>query len=137
MKTLFPVTYTNEIAEAHDFYIHLFGFEVLVEIPWYVHLQLPENTSMQIAFVESSHHSVPEAFHAVPAGVAITLEFDDVDMLFARAKELRLPIHVELRDEEWGQRHFITEDPTGLMVDVVQPIAPTTTFLIENGLVDA
>ncbi|MFV2064107.1 MAG: VOC family protein [Chloroflexota bacterium] len=136
MKTLFPVTLTESLTEARDFYVALFGFEVLVEISWYVHLHLPANEGMQIAFVQASHSSVPDAFRGSPAGVAITLEFDDVDVLFARATTMGLPIHVGLRDEEWGQRHFITQDPTGLMVDVAQPIAPSHRFLVENGLLD-
>ena len=136
MKTLFPVTLTEALTEARDFYVALFGFEVLVELSWYVQLHLPANEGMQIAFVQASHSSVPDAFRASPAGAAITLEFDDVDVLFARATTMGLPIHVELRDEEWGQRHFITQDPTGLMVDVVQPIAPSHRFLVENDLLD-
>lgn len=32
---------------------------------------------------------------------------------------------VELQDEEWGQRHFMMEDPTGLLVDVVEQIGPS------------
>jgi len=136
MKTLFPVVFTDALADASEFYRGLFGFEVVVEISWYVHLCLPTDETIQIAFVASDHYSVPDRFHSQPAGVAISLEFDDVDIVFARAKRLGLPIHVELRDETWGQRHFITEDPTGLMVDVVQPIAPTHEFLLEHGLVD-
>lgn len=137
MMTLFPVTFTDRLDEARDFYTNLFGLEVLVEISWYVHLALPANEGMQIAFVSSEHSSVPEALRGKPSGVAITLEFGDVDSLFDRAKEMALPIHLELRDEEWGQRHFITEDPTGLMVDVVKPIDPTEDFLAEHGLLDA
>ncbi len=137
MKTLFPVTFTDDLSAARDFYINLFGFEVVVEISWYVHLFLPANEGMQIAFVSNDHASVPETLRGTPGGVAITLEFDDVDPLFARARGMDLPIHLELRDEDWGQRHFITQDPTGLMVDVVQPIEPTERFLAEHGLVPA
>lgn len=137
MQTLFPVIFTDEIAKTRDFYTELFGFEVLVEISWYVHLQLPVNESMQIAFVAKDHYSVPEVFQAGPAGVAITLEFDDIDRIHIKATEMGLQIHVGLRDEEWGQRHFVTEDPTGLMVDVVKPIPPSREFLVEHGLVDA
>lgn len=64
----------------------------------------------------------------------VTLEFDDVDPLFARAQDAGLPVISEPRDEEWGQRHFITEDPSGLLVDVVQPIPPTPEFLERHGL---
>jgi hypothetical protein len=35
---------------------------------------------------------------------------------------------VPLRDEAWGQRHFITEDPDGVLVDVVTVIPPGEEF---------
>lgn len=137
MKTLFPLTLTGSPQAAVEFYRDLFGFEVMIDVGWYVQLVHPDDNGMQIAFMADDHDSVPAKFRAAPAGVVITLEFDDADQFHARAKQLGLPIHVELRDEEWGQRHFITEDPTGLLVDVVQPIAPTQDFLERHGLLDA
>ena len=41
-----------------------------------------------------------------------------------------------LRDEVWGQRHFMAKDPNGLLVDVVQLIPPAPEFLREHGLAD-
>ena len=35
---------------------------------------------------------------------------------------------VGLRSEPAGQRHFITADPTGILVDVVTPIPPDEAF---------
>ena len=131
MKTLFPLVITPRGADAVAFYRDLFGMTVVADIGWYVHLQQPDNPSMQLAFIEPGHDSVPGSHRAEPGGVVITLEVDDVDELHARATEMGAPIHVPLRDEEWGQRHFITEDPTGLMVDVVTPIAPSPAFLAQ------
>jgi hypothetical protein len=39
-----------------------------------------------------------------------------------------LKIHVTLRDEPFGQRHFITEDPNGVAIDVIKPIPPTPEY---------
>lgn len=137
MKTLFPVLFTDALAECRDFYVSVFDFEVVFNIEWYVHLKSPAAEGWQIAFVARDHYSVPERFHAAAAGVAITLEFDEVDPVYARVVELGIPVHVELRDEAWGQRHFVIEDPSGSMVDVVQPIEPTEDFLVTHGLSEA
>ena len=40
-----------------------------------------------------------------------------------------LPILRSLRDEAFGQRHFITADPNGVLVDVITPIPPTGEFV--------
>jgi hypothetical protein len=33
-----------------------------------------------------------------------------------------------LRDEAFGQRHFITRDPNGVLIDVIRPIPPDADF---------
>ena len=33
-----------------------------------------------------------------------------------------------LRDEAFGQRHFITADPNGVLIDVIKPIPPTAEY---------
>ena len=44
------------------------------------------------------------------------------------------PIELSLRDEDWGQRHFMALDPNGLLVDVVQLIEASREFLEQHGL---
>jgi hypothetical protein len=39
-----------------------------------------------------------------------------------------LPILLALRDEAFGQRHFITADPNGTLIDIIKPIPPTAEF---------
>ncbi|MFX4229610.1 MAG: hypothetical protein ACFHHU_17570 [Porticoccaceae bacterium] len=36
-----------------------------------------------------------------------------------------------LRDEPFGQRHFITRDPNGVLIDVIKPIPPSAEFLAQ------
>jgi catechol 2,3-dioxygenase-like lactoylglutathione lyase family enzyme len=71
---------------------------------------------------------VPAGFRAVPAGSLVTVEVDDATALRTRAAELGAEVVLDLRDEPWGQRHFIVSDPDGLLVDVVQVIPPTREY---------
>lgn len=137
MNALFPLTLTDALADARDFYVALFGFDVVVDVGWYIQLAMSDNDSIRIAFIEADHDSVPETFRATPAGVALTVEVDDVATVHARAAQLGLPVHGEPRDEEWGQRHFHTQDPTGLLVDVVEPIPPSPEFLERYRVADS
>ena len=59
------------------------------------------------------HDSVPPAQRRRPAGVLIGIEIDDVDAVHARIVDAGHPIIRSLRDEPWGQRHFIALDPGG------------------------
>ncbi len=36
---------------------------------------------------------------------------------------------LDLKSEKWGQRHFITKDPNGLLVDVIQNVPPSEEFV--------
>ena len=45
---------------------------------------------------------------------------DDADAEYRRLQALGVPIEVAIRDEAWGDRHFVILDPAGIAVDVVQ-----------------
>ena len=53
------------------------------------------------------------------------LEVADVDREYNRLKKEGLPMLLDLKSEEWGQRHFITKDPNELLIDVIQNIPPS------------
>ena len=134
MNSLFPDICTDDVAASRDFYVALFGFGVAFEIEWYVQLQAPNDKNLQLAFVRRDHASVPAGFGVRPQGVLVTIETEDVDALHERARSLEVEIVYPLRDEVWGQRHFMAKDPNGLLVDVVQLIAAAPSFLREHGL---
>lgn len=134
MKSLFPDIVSTKLVESRDFYTALFGFRVLFEIDWYIQLEHPDNPTVQIAFVARDHESVSAPLRVDPQGIFITLETDDVDAVHARAQELGLGIVHEIRDEEFGQRRFVTRDPNGLFVDVFTLIPPSTEFARKHGL---
>ncbi len=45
-----------------------------------------------------------------------------VDGIFKRFRDAGLPIHLDLRSEPFRQRHFITSDPNGVLIDVIKVI---------------
>jgi uncharacterized glyoxalase superfamily protein PhnB len=61
-------------------------------------------------------------------GVIFSLEVDDADAAFVVAKSKSLNIVLELRSEDWGQRHFCLQDPNGVYLDIVQAIEPTAEY---------
>lgn len=54
----------------------------------------------------------------------MSIEVDDVDTICSRAVESGLKVPLSLRSESFGQRHFMTVDPNGTLVDVITPIPP-------------
>ena len=40
---------------------------------------------------------------------------------------------LDLKDEAFGQRHFIISDPAGVLIDVITPIPMTGEFAGQDG----
>ena len=126
----YPVIMTNDVAGTARFYRDHFRFAPTFESDWYVHLQSTEDESVNLAILQAGHESIPEpARGARVSGLILNFEVEDVDVEFDRAKAANLPILLSLRDEEFGQRHFITNDPNGVWIDVITPIPPSDEFL--------
>lgn len=134
MKTTryYPVIMTDDVVGTAAFYTESFRFESKFESDWYVHLQSREDESVNLAILSGDHESVPEvARGARVRGLLLNFEVDDVDAEFELATSVGLPILLELRDEPFGQRHFITKDPNGVLIDVIKPIPPSAEYLAQ------
>lgn len=127
IKSIYPDIHCSDLAASRDFYVDLLGLDIAWESDWYIALTAPGATDMQLALVAAGHDSVPVDYQRTPAGVLITFEVEPVTDYWEKARALGLPVAQELRDEEFGQRHFMTVDPDGLLVDIVE-----TTFVPEQ-----
>ncbi len=125
---IFPTLCADDVAAARDFYVDLFGFDVVFDSGWYVQLQAPSEPHPQIGVVHREHDSVPAAFRRRPSGVLVGIEVDDVDAVCAKIVAAGRELVMELRDEPWGQRHFMVADPTGTLVDVITPTPPDSSY---------
>ncbi|MBB2974037.1 VOC family protein [Mesorhizobium sp. RMAD-H1] len=124
----YPVIMTDDVAATAAFYHEHFRFEPKFESDWYVHLQSREDDGINLAVLDGTHETIPEAGRGRVCGLILNFEVDDVDCEYQRAQEAGLPILQELRDEAFGQRHFITADPNGVLIDIIKPIPPTAEF---------
>ncbi|MBN9056864.1 MAG: VOC family protein [Rhizobiales bacterium] len=133
MKTTsyYPVLMTGDVAGTTAFYVAHFRFAPLFESDWYVHLQSAEDKRVNLGIVQGDHETIPEAGRGRAAGLLINFEVRDPDAVYERVVAAGLPILRTLRDEPFGQRHFITRDPNGVLIDVIKPIPPSEEFLAQ------
>lgn len=126
-SSFYPVIMTTRIAESATFYTRYFGFEVVFEADWYVSLKLTRGTvPFELALLDPTHPTVPAAYRKPVQGMILNFEVDDVDEQYERLiRQEKLPLELDIRDEEFGQRHFITSDPSGVLIDVIKIIPPT------------
>lgn len=112
---------TDKVQESKNFYVHLFGFEVIYEGDegWFVLLQL---NGCELGFMKPDLETQAEIFRPrfQGRGIWIAVDVDDVEAEYQRIKELGVSIEAGILDEPWGDRHFVIVDPNGIGIDIVQ-----------------
>ncbi len=120
--SIYPDICSLNLPATRDFYVELVGLEAVWESDWYIALQAPGRPEVQLAIVDANHDSVPEAARGVAGGLLISFEVDDATECYERAVADGREIVLELTDTDAGQRQFMTIDPNGFVVDVVQTL---------------
>ena len=125
---VFPCLCVDDVVRSIVFYRTLLGLDVSVDVGWYAELANGGAGSALVAFVQRGHASVPPGFAADRGGVLVSVVVHDAEGAYTRAEATGLQIAQPLRDEEFGQRHFMVVDPDGFLVDVIETITPSVAF---------
>jgi catechol 2,3-dioxygenase-like lactoylglutathione lyase family enzyme len=129
LNSFYPVIMAHDVAVSKAFYTDNLGFEITFEADWYVSLKTAGEPPFELALLKADHPTIPEGFgRPVAGGLILNFEVDDADAEYERLRSAGLPIHLELRTEDFGQRHFITADPNGVLIDVIEVIPPSAEF---------
>ncbi|MBV7329020.1 glyoxalase/bleomycin resistance/extradiol dioxygenase family protein [Chloroflexi bacterium TSY] len=129
INSLYPVIITHKRLESQEFYTTYFPFNVTFDSDWYVSLRTQDEPAFELALLNAGHPTIPEGYRlSYQSGLILNFEVDEVDSIYEAFREADLPIHLELRNETFGQRHFITSDPNGILIDVIKIIPPSEEF---------
>ncbi|GGO00211.1 VOC family protein [Nocardia rhizosphaerihabitans] len=132
LSSFYPVLATTQIAESRDFYTRWFGFEITFEADWYVSLRRPGTDgepTYELALLDPTHPTIPAGYGKPVQGIVLNFEVDNVDTEWERLVVTGgLKAELELRTEDFGQRHFIITDPSGVLIDVITEVPPTLEF---------
>ena len=119
-----PNMSSERFEASRDFYMDLFDMVVSVEHgSWYLQLMAPEDRSLNVGFLQPGNEFF--AGRTAPPGeysIVLTVQVDDVDEAYSRAQGRGAEILLHIRDEDYGQRHFIVVDPNGLLLNVMSAI---------------
>jgi predicted enzyme related to lactoylglutathione lyase len=132
VSRILPAILSDHLVTTRDFYINLFAFTVAFESDFYLELASPENPSAQLGVWRRDHDLVPQEFRRLPAGMVLSFSVKDVDSVHSEAKRHGLKIVQPVRNEGYGQRHFMTVDPNGLLLDVTSPIPMSEDFIAQH-----
>ena len=110
-----------DLARSKAFYGELLELTVQYDSDWYVQLATPGEAPSEYGLIQRDHELVPEAYRRPPTGMYMTFVVDDVDAAYQRALAMDAPILQAPRDEFYGQRRFLTQDPDGCLLDISAP----------------
>lgn len=125
----YPVIQTDDVEGTAEFYKTHFGFVSRFDSDWYIHLQSETDEHVNLAVLQHDHETIPASGRGKTSGVIINFEIDDVDKEYNKMKTAGVSIIKDLQNEAFGQRHFIAQDPNGILIDVIKPIPPSDEFL--------
>ena len=93
LNLVYPLICTDRLAESRDFYHRHFGFDVVFEADWYVHMERrdADGGAHQIAFILPDHETLPPAYRRLTAGLVVS----------GTTADGRLVEMVELKDHPW------------------------------------
>ncbi|TDC47430.1 glyoxalase/bleomycin resistance/extradiol dioxygenase family protein [Micromonospora sp. KC207] len=130
LTSFYPVICTTRLKESHAFYADWFGFETTFEADWYVSLRRPGPVPCELGLLDHTHPTIPNGYRKPVDGLLLNVEVPDVDAQWRRlVVEGGLRVELDLRSEDFGQRHFVVADPNGVLVDVITPIEPTGEYV--------
>jgi catechol 2,3-dioxygenase-like lactoylglutathione lyase family enzyme len=128
INSFYPVLMTDKVATSRDFFVQHFGFQITFDADWYVSLKSADGR-FELALLQHDHETIVEGFRMPAQGLLLNFEVEDVDAEYVRLiQQAGLPLKRELLTEDFGQRHFATVDPNGILIDVIQNVPPSTEF---------
>ena len=128
----YPLLLVREVAPAADFYERHLGFERVFDGGWYVQLRSTNNPATELALIVYDHETIPEIGRTPTKGLLLSFEVEDAAAEYATAEASGLSILQPLRDEPFGQRHFIMADPNGILLDIITPIEPDAAWMAQQ-----
>ncbi len=120
--------YSDDLEASKQFYMELLNLVPTFDSDWVVQMTSEGNCGLNLTLQLRRHDTIPMAFQKKPQGVSIAFVVPDIDPVFEKAKHMGLKIVRPPKDEDYGQRRFLTIDPNGMLVDVSAKCEPSAAF---------
>lgn len=111
VKRIKPNILSERFEESRGFYTDVIGLGGGDGLDWILFFggDRPE-VQLSVMHLDVKAHIHPD----------VSIEVDDVDDVYDRARAAGAEIVYPLTDEEWGLRRFFVRDPNGVVINVTQ-----------------
>lgn len=111
IKRIVPNIESGTPRKSIEFYEGFLGLKVAMDLDWIITFISERNPTSQVSVIRNDKSDVPHP--------DVSIEVDEVDQMFARAKEQNIEIVYPLTDEPWGVRRFFVKDPNGKIINIL------------------
>lgn len=111
VRRIVPNLRTADPTKARAFYGELLGLDLVMDHGWLVTFASDERMAPQISFASEGGSGTP-----VPD---VSIEVDDVEDVYNRAKKAGFEIVYDMTREPWGVRRFFVRDHIGTVVNIL------------------
>lgn len=94
-----------------EFFKQFLGMEIAMDKDWIITCASANNPTAQINLIR---HDESDAIHP-----DISIEVDNVDKMYSKAKKQNIEIVYPITDEPWGVRRFFVLGPNGTIVNIL------------------
>ena len=111
VKRIKPNILSERIEDSRAFYSGVIGLDGGVGLDWILFFGTDQReVQLSVMKLDIKAHIHPD----------VSIEVDDVDEVYERARAAGAEIVYALTDEEWGLRRFFVRDPNGAVINVTQ-----------------
>lgn len=94
-----------------EFYERFLGLKTAMDMGWIITFISEDNPTSQVSVIRNKSSAAPHP--------DLSIEVEDVDQMFAKAKEQHIEVVYPITDEPWGVRRFFVQDPNGKVINIL------------------
>jgi predicted enzyme related to lactoylglutathione lyase len=113
IKRIVPNIVSNKFDKSKLFYIDFLGMKLAMDMDWILTFVSDSNPTAQISIVKTDQIDVRES------SITLSIEVEDIDLLYAKAKLYHYEIVYDITDEPWGVRRFWVKDPNAVTINLM------------------
>ncbi len=132
LQSFYPLLQIAEIEPAAQFYEQHLGFSRVFSSDWYIHLRADAEVPFELALIVPDHETIPPQGQGTTQKMMLSFYVEDALREHDRLAAAGVRIVQPLRDEVFGQRHFIAADNNGILLDIITAIEPDPEWLRAN-----
>ncbi|RZS69892.1 glyoxalase-like protein [Phyllobacterium myrsinacearum] len=111
VRRIVPNLKASDPELARKFYQKLLDLDVVMDHGWILTFASDVTSRPEVSVASEGDSGTP-----LPS---LSIEVDDVDVIYQRAKTAGLEIPYDITDEPWGVRRFYVRDPFGNIVNIL------------------